>query len=112
MTNNNHESDVIVNVAAIGSTDSVYIFNSIGIKTFQVKSPIEADRIIFNLANSECKIIYISEDIYSQISETIEKYSLTPFPIIIPIPIAEKSLGLGKKKIKDNVEKAIGIDIL
>jgi len=99
-------------VAAIGSTDSVFIFNAVGIKTHLVNNASEADRTIFDLSNQNCKIIYVSEDIYSQISETIEKYSLTPFPIIIPIPISETSLGLGQKRIKDNVEKAIGIDIL
>ena len=101
-----------ITIAAIGSSDSVFIFNAVGIKTFLVKNATEADRTIFDLSNQNCKIIYVSEDIYSQISETIEKYSLTPFPIIIPIPISETSLGLGQKRIKDNVEKAIGIDIL
>ena len=107
----NDSGTEIINIAAIGTTDTVLLFNSVGIKTFKVTSPIEADRIIFNLANRECRIIYVSEEIYSQISQTIEKYTATPFPIIIPIPIGEVSTGLGKKKIKDNVEKAIGIDI-
>lgn len=108
----NNQQGMEATIAAIGSSDSVFIFNAVGIKTFHVKNALEADRTIFELSNNHCRIIYVSEDIYSQISETIEKYSLTPFPIIIPIPISETSLGLGQKKIKQNVEKAIGIDIL
>ena len=49
--------------------------------------------------------------IYEAIPETLDKYSKSPFPIIIPIPEGIDSKGVGLKKIKDNVEKAIGIDI-
>lgn len=111
MTNNNLENNLI-DVAAIATNDSVSIFNAVGIKTYLVSDANHADRVIFNLANAECKIIYVAEDIYSLIDETIDKYSLTPFPIIIPIPISETSSGLGMKKISESVEKAIGIDIL
>ena len=44
--------------------------------------------------------------------ETLEKYKDKTFPIIIPIPSQKGSKGVGMKKIRDNVEKAIGMDIL
>lgn len=44
--------------------------------------------------------------------ETIERYKAVPYPAIILIPNNQGSLGLGIQGIKDNVEKAIGADIL
>jgi len=98
-------------IAAIGSDDTIILFNAIGIKTYITKSLSEAEKRIAELANEKCKIVYLAEDIYEAIPETIEKYQYTAFPIIIPLPLTTKPLGVGLKKIKDNVEKAIGINI-
>ncbi|HHU56191.1 MAG TPA: V-type ATP synthase subunit F [Acholeplasmataceae bacterium] len=100
-----------VKVAAIGNHDTIVLFNAVGIKTFITDKVSEVERIIYNLVNENYKIIYVAEELYESIPETIEKYSFDPFPIIIPIPITDQSLGIGQKKIKENVEKAIGIDI-
>lgn len=98
-------------IAAIGKSDVIILFNAVGIQTFQTDDPILVDKIIFQLVNDNFKIIYVAEDIYDLIPETIEKYKSSPFPLIIPIPVTEDSKGIGLKKIKSNVEKAIGFDI-
>lgn len=100
-----------VDIAAIGSSDAIILFNAVGIRTFSTQDLGDVDRIIFQLVNEKCKIIYLSEEIYEQIPETIEKYKTSAFPIIIPIPLSEESKEIGLKKIKENVEKAIGFDI-
>jgi len=104
MTNKNE-------IAAIGSSDVILIFNAVGIRTFQTLDTIAVDRIIFELANENYKIIYISEDLYEKIPDVIEKYHNKTFPILIPIPTSLDAKGIGLKKIKENVEKAIGFDI-
>lgn len=98
-------------VAAIGSSDVVILFNAVGIRTFLADDPVQVDKIIFDLANQNYKIIYVSEEIYEVIPETIEKYKNITFPIIIPIPTSDDSKGIGMNKIRKNVEKAIGFDI-
>ncbi len=98
-------------VAAIGGNDAIILFNAVGIRTFLEDDPIVVDRIIFELANENYKIIYVSEDLYENISETLEKYKNITFPIIMPIPTTEEAKGVGLNKIKENVEKAIGFDI-
>ncbi|MCK9536755.1 MAG: V-type ATP synthase subunit F [Bacilli bacterium] len=100
-----------IDIAAIGSDDTIILFNAVGIKTYMVKSSSEAEKTIAQLTNEKCRIIYLAEDIYEVIPETIEKYQYTPFPIIIPLPTKTVAKGVGLKKIKDNVEKAIGINI-
>ncbi len=101
-----------VDLAAIGQSGEIYLFNAVGITTIIAKTPSEADAKIFELAEAECKVIYLEEALYAQMGETLEKYEKKAFPIIIPIPSQEGSKGLGIKKIRDNVQKAIGMDIL
>lgn len=100
-----------IDIAAIGDTDTITLFNSVGIQTYFSKNIEEIDKIIYQLVNQRCKIIYVTEKIYTSIPETLEKYKNSPFPIIIPLPANDVSQGIGLQKIKENVEKAIGIDI-
>lgn len=103
--------DKKVEIAAVSDEESVILFNALGINTNVVKNASEAEKKIFELASRNCKIIYVSENLYTSIPETIERYQQSPFPILMPLPIGEISLNIGRKKIKENVEKAIGIDI-
>jgi V/A-type H+-transporting ATPase subunit F len=100
-----------ISIAAIGSNDTILLFNAVGIKTFVLTDVNAVDRTIFELTNQKCRIIYLSEDLYLKIPETLEKYKSAVYPIIIPIPTKEDSEGIGLKKIRENVEKAIGFDI-
>ncbi|MDD4212981.1 MAG: V-type ATP synthase subunit F [Bacilli bacterium] len=99
-------------IAAIGEENTIILFNAIGIKTYLLTNPTEVAKTILTLEMQQCKIIYLSEDLYLSLPEIIEKYQSIAFPIIIPIPIKKTSMEIGKKKIRANVEKAIGIDIL
>ena len=67
--------------------------------------------MIFKLFKEGCKIIYVTEKVYENIPETLEKYSQMTYPIILPLPLDNVNSGVGMKKIKANVEKAIGINI-
>ncbi len=98
-------------IAIIGKEDTVALFNAIGVTTFFTNDPNEIDQIIFKLAKDNCKIIFVSENIYTLIPETLEKYKLSAYPIILPIQLDLESSGLGLKRIRENVEKAIGINI-
>ncbi|HEY8395670.1 MAG TPA: V-type ATP synthase subunit F [Bacilli bacterium] len=100
-----------VSIAAIGSDEAILLFNAVGIKTFVLGDLHAVEKTIFELANQKCRIIYLSEDLYLKIPETLEKYKSAVYPIIIPIPTKQNSQGVGLKKIKENVEKAIGFDI-
>lgn len=101
-----------VDMAAIGCSEEIYLFNAVGCATAIAKTPQEADNKIFELAQAGCKICYLTEELYTQMGETLEKYAKQAFPIIIPIPSQKGSQGTGEKKIRNNVEKAIGMDIL
>jgi V/A-type H+-transporting ATPase subunit F len=103
--------ETTIQIAIVGSDDAIQLFNAVGIRAFPAKTAQDADKIISRLANKQCKIIYVTETIYEEIAETIERYRQQAFPILIPIPSGTTSKGIGLKKIQDNVENAIGIDI-
>jgi V/A-type H+-transporting ATPase subunit F len=100
-----------IEIAVIGSDDTIQLYNAVGIRAFLVQNPLEAEKTISKLASRQCKIIYVTENLYESLSEAIEKYKFLPFPILIPVPAGGVSQGIGLKKIKENVENAIGIDI-
>ncbi len=101
----------ITQIAIVGTGEAILLYNAVGIRAFPVKDAPIAEKMIIKLANQQCKIIFVTEEIYELIPETIEKYKFSPFPMLIPIPSGATSMGIGLKKIKENVENAIGIDI-
>jgi V/A-type H+-transporting ATPase subunit F len=98
-------------IAIVGSTDAIFLFHAVGIRAYLVKDGQEAERTIAMLASRKCKLVFVTESIYEAIPETIEKYHHAPFPIITVLPIDKEKLDIGMKKIKQNVENAIGIDL-
>jgi len=99
-------------VAVVGDKDSVLPFMAIGIEVFSVENSEEAKKTVDTLAYNDYGVIFITEQAAVEIEETIERYNKMITPSIILIPGNKGSLGVGKKRIKDNVQKAIGINIL
>lgn len=98
-------------IAVLGDKDSVLAFKAIGIDVFSVYSQQEARDTLRRIARSH-KLIFITDDIAIKITDIISRYKNQVYPIVIPIPSSTGSTGLGMKMIKQNVEKAIGVDIL
>ncbi len=100
------------NIAVIGDRDSVLGFKALGLNVFSVTEPHQAGPLINRLAKEKYAVIFVTEAVAKHIEETIERYKREPYPAIILIPSNQGSIGLGIQGIKDNVEKAIGADIL
>lgn len=100
-----------VSVGAIGTDESITIYNSVGFTTYFSNDYSQIDKMIFKLYKEGCKIIFVTEKVYENIPDTLEKYRQNTYPIILPLPLDNVNSGVGMKKIKDNVEKAIGINI-
>ncbi len=99
-------------VAAIGSREAVLAFKALGIEAVPVSSGDEAGRALFTLAEQGVAVIFITEDVAVQIPEAIDRYRTSVLPAIIPIPGEMGSTGLGMERVRANVEKAVGADIL
>lgn len=101
---------MIDKIAVVGDKDSVLAFKASGLDVYP--TTIEDSQNIVKALAKECAVIFVTEEIATNIPEIIEKYKSKSFPAIIPIPTGVSSTGIGIEGIRKNVEKAIGADIL
>lgn len=98
-------------IAIVGDSDVVQVFKAIGMDSFPVFNKDEAELKIKEI-EKDYAVIYITENYAIELSEVLKRYEQRAYPIIVPIPSANSNTGYGLERIKQNVEKAVGIDIL
>lgn len=99
-------------IAVMGDMDSVLGFKALGLEVCPVSNP-EAGRLaLHRMAKDEYAIIYMTEQLASQLQPEIARYKEALTPAIILIPGKEGSLGIGMANVKTAVEQAVGADIL
>ena len=98
-------------IAVIGDKESVLAFKAVGADVFPVTDDENATETLKKAARSY-PIIFITEDVAERIQEIVARYKTRAYPAVIPIPGAKGSTGYGMRGISENVEKAIGTDIL
>lgn len=99
-------------IAAMGDRDSIYGFASLGLSIFPEDSPNTAIHTLRKLSESGFAVIFITEQLASQIPQEIERYKDKPIPAIIPIPGITGNTGIGMKEVSSFVERAVGSDIV
>lgn len=101
-------------IGVVGDKDSILAFKAFGLDIFPttVSAPEDSRKIVDHLAKEDYGIIFITEQIAETIKETIDRYNKSITPAIILIPGNTGSLGIGLERIRSNVEKAVGINIL
>lgn len=99
-------------IGVIGDKQSVLGFKAVGLNVFDCSTKDEAKHILKNIADDNYAIIYITENIYLEIMDSVYEYNEKRLPAIIPIPGMKGSTGIGIQNIKKAVEKAVGADIL
>lgn len=99
-------------IGVVGDKNSILAFKALGINVFPVIEIEEARKRIDKMAMENYAVIFVTEQFAQHIEETIERYNKMMIPAIILIPNNQGSLNIGKKRISDNVEKAVGVNIL
>ncbi|SFU43428.1 V/A-type H+-transporting ATPase subunit F [Clostridium sp. DSM 8431] len=99
-------------IGVVGDKDSVLAFKALGIDVFPVVEPNEAKKTIDTLARTDYAVIFVTEHVAKDIPETIERYNKSVLPAVILIPSNQGTLNIGMQRISDNVEKAVGVNIL
>lgn len=99
-------------IGVVGDKDSVLAFKALGIDVFPVVEADEARKIVDRLAMQDYAVIFVTEQVAKEIEETIERYNRATLPAVILIPSNQGSLNIGMQRISDNVEKAVGVNIL
>ncbi len=104
--------DMYKKIGVVGDKDSVLAFKALGIDVFPVVEDEEARKTIDKLAMTDYAVIFVTEHVAKNIEETIERYTRQVLPAVILIPSNQGTLNIGKQRISDNVEKAVGVNIL
>lgn len=99
-------------IAAMGDRDSIYGFASLGVSIFPVDDTAEAIKTLRRISESGYAVIYITENLASQIPNELDRYKDEPLPAIIPIPGVSGNTGIGMKQVSQFVERAVGSDIV
>ncbi|WP_040212212.1 V-type ATP synthase subunit F [Clostridium polynesiense] len=99
-------------IGVVGDKDSVLAFKALGIEVFPVVETEEARKTIDRLALTGYAVIFVTEQVAKDLDETIERYNRQLLPAVILIPSNQGTLNIGMQRISDNVEKAVGVNIL
>lgn len=98
-------------VAVIGNIDSVLVFKTIGFDVFGVNTEVKARNTLNKLIH-EYKVIFITDDYAKCVEDIIEDTNLQAYPIVTVIPSGTNSNNYSLNKIKQGVERALGVNIL
>ena len=99
-------------IAVMGDYDSIYGFATLGLAVCPVRTREEAREKLYELADGEYGIIYITEAAAAQVGPEIEAYRDRTVPAIIQIPGVSGNTGAGVEGVRRTVEQAVGSDIL
>ncbi len=99
-------------VGVIGDKDSVLAFKALGVEVFTVTEADEARKTVDTMARNNYGVIFITEQIASLIPDTVDRYDKEIIPAVILIPSNQGTLNIGMDRINENVEKAVGSNIL
>jgi len=99
-------------IGVIGDRDSVLLFKAVGLDVFFEDEGERANRTLHRLAREGYAAVFVTEKLFVSCKETIEEFKGQAYPAIIPIPDNTGSKGIGEKTLRQNVEKAVGMDIL
>lgn len=99
-------------LAVIGSRDTIVGYRALGMTLFPVSSAEEAIEALKTAFAEEYGAVFVTERFAPRTSDLPEEMRLKPWPVIVVIPDGQANLGIGMRKMKETVEKAIGVDIL
>ena len=101
-----------ITMGAVGERDAVLCFKAIGMQVIPTVTAEETNRALFTLTRQGVRVIFITENAAKLAAEAMQRYQNDPQVAIIPIPGSAGAQGYAMSRVKANVEKAIGADIL
>lgn len=107
-----HMADNLLRLGAVGEEDAILAFKAIGAITIPAYTEDEITLALHQLSRQGIPVIFITEQAAQLATEAVSKYDQTMDTAIIPIPGIKGTDGYGAKRVRDNVIKAIGADIL
>jgi len=100
------------NIAVIGDRDSILGFKTLGLSVHFAYDQDRVRSLITRLAREKTAIIFITEPLAKMVPDMLERFKAQTIPAIIPIPSNKGTTGYGMARLNENVEKAVGVNIL
>lgn len=100
-------------MAVMGEKSAILGFKALGVNVFAVNNALDAEATLRKLAIENYAAIFITEQFAAELSVQIREIEKTAqlYPSIVIIPGPGENRGLGMNKIKNMVEKALGMAI-
>lgn len=98
-------------IAVVGDKESIFGFSAIGMDIFPAYEEDDVKQIIPKLIEENYAIIYITEKVSQKAEKYLAKLQTNKIPAIVTIPSNAGNLHYGETRIKDMVQKAVGIEI-
>lgn len=99
-------------IGVIGDRESILGFKAVGLTVFPCDNRDEAANALTEADQNDYAIIYVTEQLYKDLTLEISQYADSRLPAIIPVPSKDGSLGIGMESVRKSVERAVGADIL
>lgn len=98
-------------IAVVGDKESIFGFSAIGMDIYPAYEENDVKKIIPKLVEENYAIIYITENVSIKAEKYLEKLQKNKIPAIVTIPSNTENIHQGEKRIKDMVQRAVGIEI-
>lgn len=102
----------MVKIAVMGDSESIKGFAALGLNIFVCEDNDTAIECFKKISSEGYGLIYITEYLCEVLSRQIEKADKNLNLNIVPIPGVSQNNGIGVKRLKMAVEKAVGSDII
>ena len=98
-------------IAVVGDKESIFGFSAIGMDIYPAYEEKDVKKIIPQLIEKNYAIIYITENVSIKAEKYLEKLQKNKIPAILTIPSNTVNIHQVENRIKDMVQKAVGIEI-
>lgn len=98
--------------AVIGDKNYVSLYSAAGVRVSHATDRQTAVKSLNSLVSSGYSVIFITEGLYKECEDSLKKYLMSPYPIIIAVPDESSDGEYSKNRISANIKKAIGSDII
>ena len=96
----------------IGDRDTIMGFRALGLTTHEVVTREQVIGALSQVMAEDYAVIFMTERAYAEVQDVVRAYRERSLPVITIIPDNRGNLGLGMKRMRNLVEKAVGADIL
>ncbi|MBQ9145273.1 MAG: hypothetical protein IJX70_02245 [Clostridia bacterium] len=98
-------------IAIIGKGQDTLAFKAAGVDAYTAMDSNEARTLLKRLAH-DYKVIFLADVLAVDMQDLLVRMLQDPYPIVMVVPSAAGSNGLVETQLKEQSERALGMDIL